>query len=69
MSNSLLPCGLQPGRLLCPYDFPGENIGMSCHFLLQGIFPTQGLNVVLLSLLHWQVDSLLLSHLRNTFKN
>ena len=26
----------------CPWDFPGKNIGMSCHFLLQGIFLTQG---------------------------
>ena len=25
-------------------DFPGKNIGVGCHFLLQGIFPTQGLN-------------------------
>ena len=33
---------------------------MDCHALLQGIFPTQGLN---LDLLHWQVDSLPLSHL------
>ena len=33
-------------------------IGMGCHFLLQGIFPTQGLNLHLLHLLHWQVDSL-----------
>ena len=32
---------------------------MGCHFFLQGIFPTQGLN---LSLLCWQADSLLLSH-------
>ena len=32
---------------------------MGCHFLLQGIFPTQGLN---LHLLVWQVDSLPLSH-------
>ena len=30
-----------------------------CHFLLQGIFPTQGSNPCLL---HWQVDSLPLSH-------
>ena len=37
----------------------------SCHFLLQGIFPTQGLNWGLLHLLHWKVDSLPLSHLRN----
>ena len=33
---------------------------MSCHFLLQGILLTQGLNP---SLPHWQVDSLPLSHL------
>ena len=32
---------------------------MGCHFLLQGIFPTQGLN---LCLLRWQADSLPLSH-------
>ena len=31
---------------------------VSCHFLLQGIFPTQGLTLGLLWLLHWQVDSL-----------
>ena len=31
-------------RLLCPWDFPGKNTGMGCHFLLQGIFLTQGLN-------------------------
>ena len=29
-------------RLLCPWDFPRENTGVGCHFLLQGIFPTQG---------------------------
>ena len=50
-------------RLLCPWDFPGKNTGVSCHFPLQGIFPTQGLNPCLLCLLHWQADSLLLSHL------
>jgi len=27
------------GRLLCPWNFPGKNPGMGCHFLLQGIFP------------------------------
>ena len=36
-------------------DFPGKNTGLGCHFLLQGIFLTQGSN---LHLLHWQVDSL-----------
>ena len=37
---------------------------MGCHFLLQGIFPTQGLN---LHLLHWQVDSLPLSQQGSPF--
>ena len=32
-------------RLLCPWNFPGKNIGAGCRFLLQGIFPTQGLNL------------------------
>ena len=36
----------------------GKNNGVGCHFLLQGIFPTQGLNPHLLCLLHWQVSSL-----------
>jgi len=27
--------------LLCPGDVPGQNTGMGCHFLLQGIFPIQ----------------------------
>ena len=34
--------GLGPTRLLCPWDFPGKNIGVGCRFLLQGIFPAQG---------------------------
>ena len=33
--------GLQPSRLLCPRT-SGKNTGVGCHFLLQGIFPTQG---------------------------
>ena len=48
MSDSLRPHELQPSRLLRPWDFPGKNTGMGCHFLLQGIFPTQGLNPGLL---------------------
>ena len=31
-------------RLLCPWNFPGNSTGVDCHFLLQGIFPNQGLN-------------------------
>ena len=50
-------------RVLCPGDFPGKNTGVGCHFLLQRIFLTQELNLDLLCLLHWQVDSLPLSHL------
>ena len=42
---SLRPHGLQPARLLCPWDSPGKNTGVDCHFLLQGIFSTQGLNL------------------------
>ena len=45
------------------WDFPGKNTGVGCHFLLQGIFLTQGSNPHLLHLLHWQVDSLPLCHL------
>ena len=37
-----------------PMDYPGKNTGVGCHFLLQGIFPTQGLNSHLLWLLYWQ---------------
>ena len=43
VSNSLQPHGLQPARLLCPWDSPGKNTGVGCHSLLQGIFLTQGL--------------------------
>ena len=32
-------------QLPCPWDFPGKNTGLGCHFLLQGIFPTQGWNL------------------------
>ena len=44
----LQPYGLHPARRLCPWDFPGKNTGVGCHFLLWGIFPTQGLNPCLL---------------------
>ena len=58
MSNSLWSHGLQPTRLLCPWDSPGKNTGVGCQALLQGIFPMQGSNLHLLHLLHWQVGSL-----------
>ena len=46
-------------RLLCLWDFPDKNIGVGFQFLFQGIFMTQGSN---LGLLHWQANSLVLSH-------
>ena len=36
------PRGLQPARLLCPWDFPGKNTGVGRHLLLTWIFPVQG---------------------------
>ena len=35
VSNSVRPHGLQPTRLLCPWDSPDKNTGVGCHFLLQ----------------------------------
>ena len=58
-STLLRPHGLQPIRLLCPWDSPGKNAGVSCRCLVQGIFPTQGSK---LRLLNWKADSLPLSH-------
>ena len=39
---------LRPTRFLCPWDFPGQNTGVGCLSLLQGIFPTQESNQGLL---------------------
>ena len=57
MSNSLWPHGLEPTRLLCPWDSPGKKTGVGCHALLQGIFLTQWQNPRLLCLLNWQAGS------------
>ena len=50
LTTLLRPHGLQPTSLLCPWDSPGKNTGVDCHFLLQGIFLTQGSNPCLLHL-------------------
>ena len=45
MSDSFanpMDCG-PSNQLLCPWDFPGKNTGVGCHFLLQGIFPDPGI--------------------------
>ena len=44
MSDSARSYGLQPARLLCPWDSPGKSTRKGCHALLQGIFPAQGSN-------------------------
>ena len=59
--DSLHPYGLQPARLLCPWNSPDKNPGVGCHTLLQGIFLTQRLNPFPLHLLHWQMGSLALA--------
>ena len=64
MSDVLWPNGLRPTRPLCPWDFPGENAGVGCHFLLKGISLVQKLNP---SLLHWQADSFPVSHQGNPY--
>ena len=35
LSDSVRPHRQQPTRLLCPWDSPGKNTGVGCHFLLQ----------------------------------
>ena len=42
-----------------------KNTGVGGHALLQGIFPTQGLNLSLVHFLHWHVASLPLEHLES----
>ena len=50
------PMDCSPPGFSTHEDSPGKNTGVGCHSLLQGIFPTQGLN---LGLLHCRADSLL----------
>ena len=44
VSDPSRPPGLQPTRLLRPWDSLGKNTGVGCHCLLQGIYLTQGSN-------------------------
>ena len=48
ISDSLQHHGLQPVKLLCPWNSPGRNIEVGTHSLPQGIVPTQGWTPVLL---------------------
>ena len=60
VSHSVRPYGLQPARLLCPWDSPGKNTEVGCCALFPGILLTQGSNPADVSCiyLHWQVGSL-----------
>ena len=60
---TLQPHGLVAEQTLLSMGFTSKNIGRDFHFLLQGIFLTQGPNLSLLKLLWWQVGSSPLSHL------
>ena len=48
-----------------PTEFSGQEHWSGCHFILQGIFVTQGSNLHFLHPLHWQADSLPLQNLRS----
>ena len=56
------PCGLEPAGLLCPWDSPGKNTAVGCHFLLKGSSRPRNWICVSCSSCHCQVDSLPLSH-------
>ena len=48
VSDSLQPVDCKPIRLLCPWDSPSRNTGVSCHYILHGLFLAQGSNQGLL---------------------
>ena len=55
-SRSVVSSSLWPHGLYSPKNSPGQNTGVDSHSLLQGVFPTQGLNP---GLPHWMPDKLL----------
>ena len=63
VSDSLQPRGLRSLSDSAACEILQARILEGCHFLLQGIFSTQGSNLHLLCLLHWQANSLPLCHL------
>ena len=72
-SLSCVPMDCSPQSLLT-MEFFRQEYWSWWHFLIQGIFQTQGSNPHLLNLFHWQVDSFTLSHLgihslRHLFSN
>ena len=57
--SCLTLCDPMPARLLCPWDSPGKNTGVGCHFLSPGKLPDPGIEPGSPA---WQVDSLPRSH-------
>ena len=57
VSDYLGLSGLQPVRLLCPWDSPGKITGVACHAFLQGIFPDPGIKPSSPEFLALQADS------------
>ena len=55
---SHVPLFATPWAVAARLLYSSKNTGMGYHFLFQGIFPTQGSKLHLLTLLHWQLDSL-----------
>ena len=62
-------------KLLRPWDFQGKSTEVGCHFLLQGIFPTQGMNPglsncgqTLYHLSHQEVDQYIYTKHREKIK-
>jgi len=55
--------------LYCPWDFPGKNTGVGCHFLLKEIFPTQGSSPSLLFSPALKADSSLAEPLGKPYDN
>ena len=70
MSDSLQPHGLYVAHQApLSMEFSRKKTEVDFHFLLQGIFLTQGSNSRLLCVLHLQADSVPLFHLESPFVN
>jgi len=61
VSESSWPHGLQPTRLLCPWDFPGKSTGVGCHCLLQVNFNRYILTKIFNKMTSYWMDAKLLN--------
>ena len=65
MSDSQRPHGLQPTRLLHPWDFPGKSTGVGCQCLLLGISASQDLTTLFYFRRNYIIIALLLFRIMN----